>query len=95
MKRIKRHQIRVSHMEILDILLESFAKGQRQPKSTFVNAILNKRLGKTVHANNFRTTCKLLEQRGFLMRKKIELDWYLNITPNGVDLVSNMQRVKE
>nr|AKN37490.1 hypothetical protein [Vibrio splendidus] len=46
---------------------------------------VNQVLGRDIHPNNFRVSCKDLEECGLVMRKKVELDWYINITPEGFD----------
>nr|WP_152428725.1 hypothetical protein [Vibrio azureus] len=62
------------------------ATSPKEVKSTFLNYAVNRMMGKTVHPNNFRVSCRTLEEHGLIMRRKEELDWYVNITPEGFDL---------
>ncbi|MDH5923207.1 hypothetical protein L8R85_19480 [Vibrio splendidus] len=71
--------------EILSCLAKGFVKGVKEGKSTVVNHAVNQILGREIHPNNFRVSCKALEERGLIMRKKVNLDWYINITPEGFD----------
>lgn len=82
---INAHRFSEIQKEILLRLTHAFIRGNKQAKSTVLNAAVNKVLSKDVHPNNFRGSCKTLEQRGFIMRKKVDLDWYINITPKGFE----------
>ena len=72
--------------EILTRLAHAFVKGTKEVKSTFLNHAVNRMVGKSIHPNNFRVSCRTLEERGLIMRRKEELDWYVNITPEGFSL---------
>lgn len=71
--------------EILVSLAKAFINGVKEAKSTDLNSLVNRNLDKDVHPNNFRLSCKTLEERGLIMRKKEDLDWYLNIAPDGFE----------
>ncbi|MEZ8656763.1 hypothetical protein AB6D60_22635 [Vibrio splendidus] len=73
--------------EVLNCLAKGFVKGIKEGKSTVINQAVNQILGREVHSNNFRVSCKALEDKGLIMRKKVELDWFINITPEGFDKV--------
>ncbi|MDE1315534.1 hypothetical protein MEG05_15860 [Vibrio aestuarianus] len=72
--------------EILIRLTHAFMRDIKEAKSTVLNQAVNKMLDASIHPNNFRASCKILEERGFIMRKKVEFDWYINITPKGFEL---------
>ena len=73
--------------KILSILFMAFRKDIKQVKSTELNQVVNNRIGRDILPVNFRASCKTLEKRGLIMREKINLDWYVNITPSGLDFV--------
>ena len=73
--------------EILFGIFAALRKGIKQVKSSELRHAVNKSLGREVHPNNFRPSCLKLEERGLLVRTKIDLDWHLNITPLGLDFV--------
>ena len=72
--------------EILSCLAKAFTKGVKEGKSTVINQAVNHLLHRDIHPNNFRVSCKTLEERGLVMRKKVDLDWYINITPEGFEM---------
>lgn len=86
------NQRRLSQVQkqILIRLVHAFHRNIKQPKSTILNHAINTVLDKTIHPNNFRTSCKTLEENGLIMRRKIDLDWYVNITPKGYDVALNL-----
>ena len=57
----------------------------KEGKSTVINQAVNLLLKRDVHPNNFRVSCKNF-LRGLIMRKKVDLDWYINITPKGFEI---------
>lgn len=71
--------------EILIILTKAFIGGVKEAKSTDVNALVNMNLKKDIHPNNFRTSCKTLEGRELVQRRKEEFDWFINIAPDGFE----------
>ncbi|CAK2195157.1 MarR family transcriptional regulator [Vibrio crassostreae] len=71
--------------EILTILTKAFIGGVKEAKSTDVNALVNMNLKKDIHPNNFRTSCKTLEERELIQRRKEEFDWFINIAPDGFE----------
>ncbi|WP_299144081.1 hypothetical protein [uncultured Vibrio sp.] len=73
--------------EILIILTKAFIGGVKEAKSTDVNALVNMNLKKDIHPNNFRTSCKALEERELIhiQRRKEEFDWFINIVPDGFE----------
>ncbi|MBD1559584.1 hypothetical protein HC752_21815 [Vibrio sp. S9_S30] len=70
---------------ILIRLAHAMMNGTRHGKSTVLNAAVNKVLEKDIHPNNFRASCKTLESRKLIKRQKVDLDWYIKITPEGYD----------
>ncbi|MEZ9397675.1 hypothetical protein AB4393_18515 [Vibrio splendidus] len=84
MKRARMSQVQ---KEVLRCLAKAFIKGVKEGKSTVINLAVNQVLGRDIHPNNFRVSCKALEECGLVMRKKVDLDWYINITPDGFDKV--------
>lgn len=78
-------RLSANQKEILIRLYQGVTKGQMKLKSTFLNAVINKTLEKEVHPNHFRGSCRRLEESGLIMRKKEDLEWYINITPAGFD----------
>lgn len=81
----KKHRFSAVQKEILLRLAHAFVRGVKEAKSTVLNQAVNKKMDREVHPNNFRTSCETLESRGLLMRRKEDLDWYLNITPEGFE----------
>lgn len=79
------HRFSEIQKEILLRLAHAFMRGNKQAKSTVLNAAVNRMLSKEVHPNNFRSSCKTLEDRGLIMRRKVDLDWYINISPQGFE----------
>ncbi|CAK2397021.1 MULTISPECIES: hypothetical protein [Vibrio] len=71
--------------EILSCLAKGFVKGVKEGKSTVVNHAINQLLRREVPPNNFRVSCEIIEERGLIRRKKVNLDWYINITPEVFD----------
>jgi len=84
----KKHRLSQVQKEILLRLRSGVARGILEAKSTSLNHAVNVMLEKKVHPNNFRTSCRALEEQGLIMRRKHELDWYLNITPEGFEMTS-------
>ena len=82
---INNHRFSEIQKEILLRLAHAFIRGSKQAKSTVLNAAVNKMLSKDVHPNNFRSSCQTLEDRGLIMRRKVDLDWYINISPQGFE----------
>ncbi|EKA5635958.1 hypothetical protein OKZ62_001862 [Vibrio navarrensis] len=74
--------------EILLRLINGVFKGVKRVKSTHLNAFVNRSLGKTIHPNNFRTSCEKLAEQGLIVRLKEDFDWYINLTPEGFDKAS-------
>nr|AKN37126.1 hypothetical protein [Vibrio genomosp. F6]AKN37756.1 hypothetical protein [Vibrio tasmaniensis]AKN39629.1 hypothetical protein [Vibrio tasmaniensis] len=81
-------EVRMSQIQtaVLSCLAKAFTKGVKEGKSTVINQAVNHRLQRYVHPNNFRISCKTLEERRLIMRKKVDLDWYINITPEGFEM---------
>ena len=80
--------VRISQIQkaVLSCLTKAFTKGVKEGKSTVINQAVNLLLKRDVNPNNFRVSCKTLEERGLIMRKKMDLDWYINITPKGYEM---------
>ncbi|KJR35931.1 hypothetical protein BOO93_14450 [Vibrio navarrensis] len=74
--------------EILLRLINGVFNGIQRVKSTHLNAAVNRKLGKTIHPNNFRTSCETLAERGLIVRTKEDFDWHINLTPEGFDKAS-------
>lgn len=72
---------------ILECLVSGLKNGHLSVKSTVLNAAASHVLGEDVHANNFRASCEKLEERRLIMRKKTDLDWFINITPRGIEFL--------
>lgn len=83
----KTHRFSDIQKALLLALVHGFRKGVKSGKSTYLNYVVSKKLEREVHPNNFRESCKRLEERGLIMRRKVKLDWYLNITPDGLEQV--------
>ncbi|MDD1829048.1 hypothetical protein LRP52_43550 [Photobacterium sp. ZSDE20] len=66
-------------------MTKGFIGGVREAKSTDVNALVNMNLKKDTHPNNFRTSCKTLEERYLIQRRKEEFAWFINIAPDGFE----------
>ena len=81
-------EVRISQIQkaVLSCLAKAFTKGVKEGKSTVINQAVNHLLQKDIHPNNFRVSCKTLEERGLIMRRKVDLDWYINITPVGFEM---------
>lgn len=78
-------RLSANQREILLRLYQGVTKGHIKVKSTFLNAVINKTLEKNVHPNHFRGSCERLEKSGLIMRKKENLEWFINITPAGFE----------
>ncbi|RSD30462.1 hypothetical protein [Vibrio pectenicida] len=83
-----KHRLSQVQKEILLRLRSGFIRGITEAKSTSLNHAVNVMLDKAVHPNNFRLSCRTLENQGLIMRRKYEFDWYLNITPEGFELTN-------
>ncbi|MEZ9651018.1 hypothetical protein BCS71_19885 [Vibrio lentus] len=83
MAEVKMSQIQKA---MLSCFAKAFTKGVKEDKSTVIDKAVNHLLQKDTHPNNFRVSCKTLEERGLIMRKKVDLDWYINITPERFEL---------
>ena len=79
--------VRMSQIQkaVLSCLTKAFTKGVKDGKSTVINQAVNLLLKRDVHPNNFRVSCKNF-LRGLIMRKKVDLDWYINITAKGFEM---------
>lgn len=76
--------------QILMCLVSGLKNGHMSVKSTTLNMAVSKQLGAAVHPNNFRNSCKLLQERGLIMRSKQGFDWFINITPKGIDFLEGI-----
>ncbi|MEZ8087924.1 hypothetical protein [Vibrio sp. 10N.261.52.A1] len=82
---MKNSRLSLIQKEILNCLAKAFVKGVKEGKATVINRAVTQTLNREVHPNNFRVSCKTLEERGLIMRRKVGFDWYINITPEGFD----------
>ncbi|WP_139686186.1 hypothetical protein [Vibrio tasmaniensis] len=55
-------------------MAKAFTKGVKEGKPTVINQAVNHLLQRDIHPNNFRVSCKTLEERGLIMRKKVGVD---------------------
>lgn len=74
------------HSESLKTLVYMWVKKDiKVIKSTDLNQIVNVRLRDFIHPSNFRESMKRLEKRGFIMRHKVDFDWYVSVTETGYE----------
>lgn len=88
----KNHRTSRIQVQILKCLVSGVKKGHIKAKSTLVNDAVCHVLRTEVHPNNFRTSCEKLEDRGLINRKKENYDWFINITPAGIEFLEELER---
>lgn len=88
--------------QILRCLYAALKKDFIEVKSTDLNQMVNYALTidaqksdpkadeVRVHPNNFRVSCAMMVEHGFIKRWKDGLDWYVCITPEGIEYLEKI-----
>ncbi|MEZ9708661.1 hypothetical protein AB4254_08315 [Vibrio breoganii] len=71
--------------ESLKTLVKALKSGHKEVRSANLNFAINQILERDIHPNNFRPSCKKLVEQGLLMRKRIDYELYVSLTPEGFD----------
>lgn len=88
------HRTSKVQIQILKCLVSGLTRGHVAAKSTVLNDAVCSKLKTEIHPNNFRTSCEKLEARGLVLRKKKNFDWFINITPDGIDFLESLESEK-
>ncbi|MDG3034201.1 hypothetical protein P7245_22500 [Vibrio parahaemolyticus] len=93
---MKKHRTSKVQKQILKCLVSGLKTGHKDVKSTVLNFAVRRKLTEeakeeiNIHPNHFRASCALLVERGLIMRWKENLDWFICITPDGIDFLEKL-----